>query len=203
MHIRHTIPTCKVILLSLFLLMGTVSTVAAAVVAWAPEITVSDSYYAAVPLSRSLRESEVLPFRSQMAVDINAAFAGMRIDNCTLTIALDLQYVTRSIYWGQTYYRDFWAVGPAFTIRYDFTDIFGLRGACAVQYCFDLDVHQAFGAISTSLAPSFRLKVAPSSFLTISIPLSAQFRKDIVGLQVGIALGYNFDSESRKQDGKQ
>lgn len=165
-------------------------------VAGTPGVSLSTSYYGAIATSDSLRAQETLPMRSHLTTQLDIEPLSVRLGRVTLSGELWLRYTSRSMYWGDTFYRPFWAVGPAVTIHVQCTDLFGIQLAGAGLYCFNNTVHQAFAAIDAEVAPTIRFQAVDHNWFTIMIPVRLQFRNDILGLQVGIGIKWNYDTTS-------
>ncbi len=165
-------------------------------VAWAPGVSLSTSYYGAIPVSDSLKEQESLPMRSQLAIQLDLEPLAVRFGRLTLNGELWVRYTSRSMYWGDTFYRPFWAIGPAVSIHIQCNDLFGIQFGGAALYCFNTTVHQAFAAIDAEVAPTIRFQAVDHNWLTIMVPVRLQFRNDILGLQVGIGIKWNYDTTS-------
>lgn len=190
--------TCMVALL-LFCVLG-LSPLAAAKesseIAWNPGVTFSASYYGAIPISGSLREQETLPMRSQMNTQLDLAPLSVRFGRLTFSGELWLRYTSRSLYWGDTFYRPFWSVGPAITFHVQCTDLFGMQFGGAGLYCFNAAVHQAFAAIDILVAPTVRFQIADHNWLSVVVPVRMQIRNEILGVQIGVGVKWNYDTFS-------
>ncbi|MDY4608997.1 MAG: hypothetical protein SPD11_00075 [Sphaerochaetaceae bacterium] len=165
-------------------------------IAWNPGVTLTASYYGAIPISDSLREQEKLPMRSQMNTQLDLAPLSFRFGRLTLSGELWLRYTSRSIYWGDTFYRPFWSVGPAVTFHVQCTDVFGMQFGGAGLYCFNAPVHQAFAAMDILVAPTVRFRIAAHNWLSVVVPVRMQIRNDILGVQVGVGVKWNYDTFS-------
>lgn len=166
-------------------------------VAWTPGVTFSTSYYGAIPISETLRRGETLPLRSQMSLQLDIAPLSIRFGRMTLNGELWLRYTSQSPYWGDTFYRPFWAVGPAVTVHIQCTELFGMQFGGAGLYCFNPTVQQAFAALDALIAPTIRFQVSDHNWLSFVVPVRMQIRNDLLGVQVGIGIKWNYDTSGR------
>lgn len=171
--------------------------------AWTSGISLSSSYSAAIPTSSGLADQESLPFRSQAAVQIDMAPLSLRIGSVTFGGELWLKYTSRSIYWGNTFYRPFWAIGPAASIHIQINDSIGLQVAGTALFCWYDPAQQAFAAIDVMVAPTFRLGSMVHNVFELTSPIRFEFRNQILAVQVGIGLRWYYNISQAMDDATQ
>ncbi len=104
-----------------------------------------------------------------------------------------LYYTTKSLAWGSTVWRSFWAIGLTFDYTHNFTNRFSLTGALTPMitlYDQNLDYRPT---LRLTLESNYNLNpnLKKNSWL-LTFPLSVDLRGDYISLSATVGLKWNY-----------
>lgn len=137
------------------------------------------------------RYHDSIPFRSSYTIDVDAAM-GVRDDRWEISTIVPFRYTSASPVFDNLSRREFYSLGLGVDFRMLATNKFGWFGSGFVSYNWYL-VDQAFLSFGAKTGPFWELVSRNLWRVSVAIPLGFDFRKDIIGVSVGIVLRLSYD----------
>lgn len=159
-------------------------------------VSLESSWYASVP---SAFHAEALPLRSHAGFTFNLTPIAWQIFRpLYLGIGLQSSYVTRSLSYHTTYFRSFFALGPAISTHWTLTDRWALTAGFALLSSWYLSTKEYETIYRIFVTPEVQLTEKNQNFaLALTTPVNFDIRKTYGAFSIGLGLTAYFTQEKR------
>ena len=157
-----------------------------------PSITVSPSYYGAIPTADYLQINNV-PIRTQFAVNIDLNVLSFKFKKLEIRNSLSTKFVSFSLAYNQTALKSFISIGLKSSLLYDINPSYKLGFGLSWNFnTFYPNVGVHFASLGFHNINEIKISETPWFDWFISTGVNIDYRKDIIALNIpiGITLVY-------------